>query len=70
MEGDEETNFQKLQTSIQKAQELDENDLECNRILCEINKFFEDFEQSEYYGRKAYDMNPNDPRVVCVPMAS
>ena len=65
LEGDEETNFQKLQTSIQKAQELDENDLECNRILCEINKFFEDFEQSEYYGRKAYDMNPNDPRVVC-----
>jgi len=65
LEGDEETNFEKLQTSIQKAQELDENDLECNRILCEINKFFEDFEQSEYYGRKAYDMNPNDPRVVC-----
>ena len=65
LEGDEETNFQKLQTSIQKAQELDENDLECNRILCEINKFFEDFEQSEYYGRKAYDINPNDPRVVC-----
>ena len=65
LEGDEETNFQKLQTSIQKAQELDENDLECNRILCEINKFFEDFEQSEYYGRKAYNINPNDPRVVC-----
>ena len=65
LEGDEETNFEKLQTSIQKAHELDENDLECNRILCEINKFFEDFEQSEYYGRKAYDMNPNDPRVVC-----
>ncbi len=65
LEGDEETNFEKLQTSIQKAQELDENDLECNRILCEINKFFEDFEQSEYYGRKAYDINPNDPRVVC-----
>ena len=65
LEGDEETNFQKLQTSIQKAQELDENDLECNRILCEINKLFEDFEKSEYYGRKAYDMNPNDPRVVC-----
>ena len=65
LEGDEETNFKKLQTSIKKAQELDENDLECNRILCEINKLFEDFDQSEYYGRKAYDINPNDPRVVC-----
>jgi len=50
---------------IQKALELDENDLECNRILCELNKLFEDFEQSEFYGKKAYDMNSNDPRVVC-----
>ena len=65
LEGDQETHFQKLQLLIQKALELDENDLECNRILCELNKLFEDFEQSEYYGKKAYDMNSNDPRVVC-----
>ena len=50
---------------IQKALELDENDFECNRLLCEINKFFEDFDQSEFFGKKAYDMNSNDPRVVC-----
>jgi hypothetical protein len=30
-----------------------------------VNKLFEDFEQSEFYGKKAYDMNSNDPRVVC-----
>ena len=65
LEGDQETHFQKLQSLIQKALELDENDLECNRILCELNKLFEDFEQSECYGKKAYDMNSNDPRVVC-----
>jgi len=65
LEGDQETHFQKLQSLIQKALELDENDLECNRILCELNKLFEDFEQSEFYGKKAYDMNSNDPRVVC-----
>ena len=65
LEGDQETHFQKLQSLIQKALELDENDLECNRILCELNKLFEDFEQSEVYGKKAYDMNSNDPRVVC-----
>ena len=65
LDGDDEENFQKLQTSIQKAQEIDENDLECNRILCEINKLFEDFEKSEYYGKKAFETNPNDPRVVC-----
>ena len=65
LEGNQETHFQKLQSLIQKALELDENDLECNRILCELNKLFEDFEQSEFYGKKAYDMNSNDPRVVC-----
>ena len=65
LEGDQETHFQKLQSLIEKALELDENDLECNRILCELNKLFEDFEQSEFYGKKAYDMNSNDPRVVC-----
>ena len=65
LEGDQETHFQKLQSLIQKALELDENDLECNRILCELNKLFEDFEQSEFYGKKAFDMNSNDPRVVC-----
>jgi len=53
-----------LKTMIEKAIEIDENDFECNRLLCEINKFFEDFEKSEYYGKKAYDMNPNDPRIV------
>ena len=65
LEGDQETHLHKLQSLIQKALELDENDLECNRILCELNKLFEDFEQSEFYGKKAYDMNSNDPRVVC-----
>ncbi len=53
-----------LKTMIEKAIEIDENDFECNRLLCEINKFFEDFEKSEYYGKKAYEMNPNDPRIV------
>ena len=49
---------------IQRAMELDENDFECNRLMHEINKAYEDFEQSEFYGKKAYDMNPNDPRIV------
>ena len=37
---------------IQKAMELDENDFECNRLMHEINKAYEDFEQSEFYGKK------------------
>ena len=49
---------------IQKAMELDESDFECNRLMHEINKAFHDFDQSELYGKRAYDMNPNDPRIV------
>ena len=37
---------------IQKALDLDENDFECNRIMHEINKAYEDFEQSEFTARK------------------
>jgi len=61
---DWDTFVHKVNSMIQKALEIDDNDFECNRILCEVNKFFEDFEQSEFYGRKAYDMNSNDPRIV------
>ena len=65
IEGDFQEGLEEGKAMIQKALELDENDFECNRLLCEINKFFEDFEQSEFFGKKAYDMNSNDPRVVC-----
>jgi len=53
-----------LKSMIEKAIEIDENDFECNRLLCEVNKFFEDFDKSEYYGKKAFEMNQNDPRIV------
>ena len=33
-------------------------------MFCEIYKSFEDFEKAELHGRKAYEMNPNDPRIV------
>ena len=65
IEGDFQKGLEEGKAMIQKALELDENDFECNRLLCEINKFFEDFDQSEFFGKKAYDMNSNDPRVVC-----
>ena len=63
-EGNLEDILAEAKSMIQKSLELDENDFECHRLLCEINKFFNDFEQAEYFGRKAFDMNPNDPRIV------
>jgi adenylate cyclase len=64
IDGSTEEGFAEAKSMIQTALEIDHNDFECNRIMCEINKSFEDFDQSEFYGRKAYQMNPNDPRIV------
>jgi len=64
LEGNFEDILAEAKSMIQKSLELDENDFECHRLLCEINKFFKDFEQAEYYGRKGFEMNPNDPRIV------
>ena len=64
LEGNLEDILAEAKSMIKKSLELDENDFECHRLLCEINKFFKDFEQAEYYGRKGFEMNPNDPRIV------
>ena len=64
LEGEMEDPFEEIKRMVQKASEIDENDFECNRLMCEINKLFEDFEKSEYHGKKAFEMNPNDPRIL------
>ena len=64
LEGNLEDILAEAKSMIQKSLDLDENDFESHRLLCEINKFFKDFEQAEYYGRKGFEMNPNDPRIV------
>jgi len=64
LEGNLEDILAEAKSMIQKSLDLDENDFESHRLLCEINKFFKDFEQAEYYGRKGFEMNPNDPRII------
>jgi adenylate cyclase len=64
LEGNLEDILADAKSMIQKSLDLDENDFESHRLLCEINKFFKDFEQAEYYGRKGFEMNPNDPRII------
>ena len=60
LDGEIEDPFEEIKRMVQKASEIDENDFECNRLMCEINKLFEDFEKSEYHGKKAFEMNPNE----------
>ena len=50
--------------NAEKALALDENDMECLRILCEIHMEQEDLEKAEHYHNRAIALNPNDPRML------
>lgn len=50
--------------NAQKALALDENDMECLRILCEINMEQGQLAQAEVYHNRAFKINPNDPRMA------
>jgi adenylate cyclase len=50
--------------NAQKALALDENDMECLRILCEINMEQRELAQAEMYHNRAFAINPNDPRMA------
>ncbi|MCH8843898.1 MAG: adenylate/guanylate cyclase domain-containing protein [SAR324 cluster bacterium] len=48
----------------EKSRELDGDDSECHRILCELHIFRKDFDLAEADHKRAYFLNPNDPRIV------
>jgi adenylate cyclase len=50
--------------AIDKALSLDENDVECHRLLCEVRMESRRFDQAETHSELALVMNPNDPRIV------
>jgi adenylate cyclase len=50
--------------AIDKALSLDENDVECHRLLCEVRMESRRFDQAETHSELALAMNPNDPRIV------
>ncbi len=56
-------NAQRIENA-NKALALDENDMECLRILCEIHMEQEDLEKAEHYHDRAFALNPNDPRML------
>jgi adenylate cyclase len=56
-------NAQRIQNA-EKALVLDENDMECLRILCEIHMEQEDLDKAEHYHNRAFALNPNDPRML------
>ena len=50
--------------NAKKALALDENDMECLRILCEINMEQRELNLAEKFHNRAFAMNPNDPRML------
>jgi adenylate cyclase len=56
-------NAQRIQNA-EKALALDENDMECLRILCEIHMEQDDLDKAEHYHNRAFALNPNDPRML------
>ena len=50
--------------NAERALALDENDMECLRILCEINMEQRELDHAEHFHNRAFAMNPNDPRML------
>lgn len=50
---------------IKAAQDINENDFECYRILCRVHlNVNSDHQKACEYGRRAHELNPNDPRIL------
>jgi adenylate cyclase len=62
-----ERNEESLKESREAAEiayRLDENDVEANRILCEWEMYYRNWEKARLHQDRAYALNPNDPRLV------
>ena len=59
-------NMEEFLGSLSKANELNDNDWNTNRILGEANLTLQNFQQSKIYATKAYNANPNHPFVLSI----
>lgn len=50
--------------AVETAYKLDENDIEANRILCEVAMYERDWSKAKLHQDRALRLNPNDPRLV------
>ena len=50
--------------NVRKGLSLDENDIECHRILCELHMAQSLWEDAQLHHEKAFSLNMNDPRIV------
>ena len=51
-------------SALNQAISLDESDVECHRLLCEVAMEQRDLAQAGIHNERALSLNPNDPRLV------
>lgn len=56
--------YQQAVEALDKALTLNENDVECHRLLCEVNMEDGRLDQAQLHHDKAFTFNPNDARIV------
>ncbi len=54
----------KILSTLEKAYNLTGQDWDCHRMLCGVSMYFNKFEEAVINGRKAYELNPNNPSVL------
>ncbi|MDX1433399.1 MAG: adenylate/guanylate cyclase domain-containing protein [Gammaproteobacteria bacterium] len=50
--------------AVRTGLSLDQNDIECNRILCEFGMMNSAWDEAWLYHEKAFALNPNDARII------
>ena len=58
--------WKQAQDNLKKARELNENDFEVHRLMSEVTLAMKDYRAAQRHSKLAYDMVPNDPRVLSV----
>ena len=55
----------KIRTTLAGAYELTDHDWDCHRLLCNISLHLDlNYDKAEEHGKKAYELNPNNPTVL------
>ena len=54
----------KILSTLEKAYNLTGQDWDCHRMLCGVSMYFNKFDEAVINGRKAYELNPNNPSVL------
>jgi adenylate cyclase len=61
---DLEATYRQAVEAVRKALMLDENDVNCHRLLCEVSMEEGRLDQAQQHHDKAFELNPNDVRIV------